>query len=121
MRKLKTHPDFEFEINDPRALGYFLGIEVACSENGSIVSKRNYILDLLKERGIRGCRPSHTPIDPNLKFGDNNKEVPVDIGRYQALVGKLIYLSHTRPVASLVSVVSQFMYSPEEEHLEAIY
>ena len=41
---------------------------------------------------------------------------------YQRLVGKLIYLSHTRPdIAFAVSVVSQHMHSPKEAHLEAVY
>ena len=43
-------------------------------------------------------------------------------GRYQRLVGKLIYLSHTRPnIAHAVSVVSQFMHSPREMHMKAIH
>ncbi|KZV32266.1 Cysteine-rich RLK (receptor-like protein kinase) 8 [Dorcoceras hygrometricum] len=69
-----------------------------------------------------GCRPSDTPIDPNLKLGDITQGTPVDVGRYQRLVGKLIYLSHTRPdIAFAVSMVSQFMDSPYEEHLDAVY
>jgi len=48
--------------------------------------------------------------------------VLVDKGRYQRLVGRLIYLSHTRPdIAYAVSVVSQFMHEPYEEHLEAVH
>ena len=40
--------------------------------------------------------------------------------RYQPLVGKLIYLSHTRPdVAYAVGVVSQFMHAPQAAHWEA--
>ncbi|XP_050909535.1 uncharacterized mitochondrial protein AtMg00810-like [Lathyrus oleraceus] len=60
-------------------------------------------------------------MDPNAKlWGEGN--VSVDTGRYQRLVGKLIYLSHTRrDIAFSVSVVSQFMHSPFEEHLEAVY
>ncbi|XP_050896227.1 uncharacterized mitochondrial protein AtMg00810-like [Lathyrus oleraceus] len=60
-------------------------------------------------------------MDPNAKlWGEGN--VSVDTGRYQRFVGKLIYLSHTRPdIAFSVSVVSQFMHSPFEEHLEAVY
>jgi len=45
----------------------------------------------------------------------------VDKGLYQRLVGKLIYLSHTRPdIAFDVSVVSQFMHDPREMHLQAV-
>ncbi|KAL6326856.1 hypothetical protein AAG906_012131 [Vitis piasezkii] len=50
------------------------------------------------------------------------KGTPVDIVRYQRLVGKLIYLSHSwLDIAFAVSVVSQFMHAPYEEHLEAVY
>ena len=38
------------------------------------------------------------------------------------MVGKLIYLSHTRSdIAFAVSAVSQFMHNPFKPHLEAIY
>ena len=38
---------------------------------------------------------------------------------YQMLVGKLIYLSHTRPdISYAVGIVSQFMHNPNEEHLK---
>lgn len=97
---------------------YFLGMEVARSKKGIVVSQQKYILDLLKETGMSGCRPADTPMDPNVKLWGEGS-VPVDTGR---LVGKLIYLSHTRPdIAFSVSVVSQFMHSPFEEHLEAVY
>lgn len=44
----------------------------------------------------------------------------MDRRRYQHLVGKLIYLSHTRPdVAYAVGVVSQFMHNPQKDHMEA--
>ena len=37
-------------------------------------------------------------------------------------MGKLIYLSHTRPdIAFAVSVVSQFMHSPRQAHLDAVF
>ena len=46
----------------------------------------------------------------------------VDKRRYHKLVGKMIYLSHTRPDISFsIGVVSQFMHDPMEEHLEAVY
>ena len=62
-----------------------------------MVSQRKYILDLLKETGMSGCKPTDTPIDPNKKLGDGEKGDQIDVTQYQRLVGKLIYLSHTRP------------------------
>ena len=68
-----------------------------------------------------GSRPSKTPIE----LGDKKKMFdggPVDKGRYQQLVGKLIYLSHTRPdIAFAVSLVSQYMHDPCQGHLNAVY
>ena len=71
---------------------------------------------------MSACRPIDTPIDPNKKLGDLKGEKPVDTLQYQQLVGRLIYLSHTRPdIAFAVSMVSQFMHNPHEEHLNAVY
>ena len=39
-------------------------------------------------------------------------------GRYQRLVGKLIYLAQTRPdLAFILSVAIQYMHAPCEEYL----
>lgn len=122
INNLKESLAAEFEIKDLGSLKYFLGMEVARSKKGIVVSQQKYILDLLKETGMMGCRPAETPIDPNRKLGGEDKGDPVDTARYQRLVGRLIYLSHTRPdIAFAVSLVSQFMHSPHEEHLEAVY
>nr|CAN83535.1 hypothetical protein VITISV_014045 [Vitis vinifera] len=57
-----------------------------------------------------------------MKIGTQEASNPVGRGRYQCLVGKLIYLSHTRPdIAFIVSRVSQYMHAPIEEHMEAVY
>ncbi|XP_073284995.1 secreted RxLR effector protein 161-like [Primulina huaijiensis] len=70
---------------------------------------------------MTGCRPAETPMDSTKKLDKAESDTPVDRGRYQRLVGKLIYLSHTRPdIGFSVSVVSQFMNDPREEHMEAV-
>nr|CBL94155.1 putative polyprotein (retrotrasposon protein) [Malus domestica] len=48
-------------------------------------------------------------------------QVPTHKERCQRLVRRLIYLSHTRPdIAYVVSVVSQFMHSHSEAHMDAV-
>lgn len=58
-------------------------------------------------------------VNQRLEF---EKERPdADRERYQILVGKLIYLAHTRPdISFAVGLVSQFMHQPQDHHLEAV-
>ena len=79
-------------------------------------------MDLLKETRMLGCNPSYTPMESNYKVGLMIESPPVDKRRYQRLVRKLIYLSQTQPdIGFLVSVISQNMNNPNEEHLEVVY
>lgn len=64
-------------------------------------------------------RPANTSMETNAKLGESISKVPVDKWRYQRLVGKLTYLSHTRPDISNI-VTSQFMQNSYEEHMEAV-
>lgn len=67
------------------------------------------------------CKPRDTPIVQNHRLGEYPDQAPTDKGRYQRLIGKLIYLSHTRPnIAYAVSVVSQFMHNASEDHMDAV-
>ena len=80
------------------------------------------MIDLLKETGMLACKPANTPIDPNHKLGEENEDAIVNRETYQRLVGRLIYLSHTRlDIAYAGSVMSQFMHNPKEIHLQAAY
>ena len=109
-------------MKDLGQLKYFLGIEVARLKHGVLLSQRKYVLDLLTETGMLGCKPVETPMEMNHKLGILPDQAQTDKGCYQRLVGRLIYLSHTRPdIAYAVSVVSQFMHAPSEEHMEAVY
>ena len=109
-------------MKDLGQLKYFLGIEVARSKHGVLLSKRKYVLDLLTETGMLDCKPVETPMEMNHKLGILPDQALTNKECYQRLVGRLIYLSHTRPdISYAVSVVIQFMHAPSEEHMEAVY
>jgi len=87
------------------ALKYFLGIEIARPKNGIFLSQRKYALDLLSEVGLLDYKLVDTLIVQNHKLGEHPDQVPTNKERYERLVGKLIYLSHTRPdIAYVVSI-----------------
>lgn len=111
----------KFEMKNLGGLKYFLGAKVARSSQGLFLSQRKYVLDLLSKVGMIGCKPADTPIVQNHNLGVFPDQVPTNKERYQRLVGKLIYLSHTRPdIAYAVSIVSKFMHNRSEEHMSMV-
>ncbi|BBG96307.1 HXXXD-type acyl-transferase family protein, partial [Prunus dulcis] len=106
---------------DLGALNYFLGIEVARSKIDIFLSQMKYVMDLLTETGMLGCKPTDTPIEMNHKLCEDMDPVLTNKEQYQCLVGRLIYLAHTRPdIAYIVSVVNQFMHSRSVSRWNAI-
>ncbi|KAL6335066.1 hypothetical protein AAG906_026446 [Vitis piasezkii] len=78
-------------------------------------------LNLLQETGMSGCQPVDAPIEEGLKLCVEPNQVSTDKRRYQRLVGRLMYLAHTRPdLAYALSVVSQYMHNLGEQHMNAV-
>ncbi|CAN6717067.1 unnamed protein product [Malus baccata var. baccata] len=117
---LKRSLHCTFSIKDLGRLKYFLGIEMATSHKGLFLSQRKYAVDLLSEANLTDCKPAITPVDSKLKI-DLTGELLTNISYYQRLVGKLIYLTITRPdISHAVSLVSQFMHAPTMQHLQLV-
>ncbi|XP_057835178.1 uncharacterized mitochondrial protein AtMg00810-like [Cryptomeria japonica] len=120
-KALQGYLSSEFEMKDLGPLKHFLGIEVSRSDKGIFLSQRKYALDLLRETSMSACQPIDTPVEEGLKLCIESNQVPVDKGRYQRLVGRLMYLAHTRPnLAYALSIVSQFMHNPGEQHMNVV-
>uniref|UniRef100_A0A3Q7I3F4 Reverse transcriptase Ty1/copia-type domain-containing protein n=1 Tax=Solanum lycopersicum TaxID=4081 RepID=A0A3Q7I3F4_SOLLC len=80
-----------------------------------------YILDLLTETGMLGSKPADTPIVANHGLQVIEGAKATDKEQYQKIVGKLIYLAHTRPdIAYAVGIVSRFMHLPQIHHMTAV-
>ena len=94
--RLKNFLVKEFEIKDLGNLKYFLRMVIAGSQRIISVSQRKYVVHLLKETGMIGCKPVDTPIDTSAKFGAQPSGCPVDKGRYQRLGSLFIYLTLNR-------------------------
>lgn len=90
-------------------------------KQGIFLSQQKYVIDLLSETG-KLSKLVGTPIDQNHRLCAAEECPPVHKETYQRLVGKLIYLSYTKPdIAYSVGVVSQFIHNPKEVHLKAMY
>ncbi|XP_039162774.1 uncharacterized mitochondrial protein AtMg00810-like [Eucalyptus grandis] len=128
VESLKKYLHTAFHIKDLGAPKYFLGIEIARSHQGISLSQRKFVLEIVSEAGLSGCRPAVIPIEQNVRLttadhaGGTFQDDPIlqDPTGYQKLVGKLIYLTMTRPdISYAVQNLSQFMHKPKESHMNA--
>nr|GEW17066.1 ribonuclease H-like domain-containing protein [Tanacetum cinerariifolium] len=112
----------KFMIKDLRVMKYFLGIEVLDNSNGICITQRKYCLELIHEFGLLAAKPVTTPLPENcvlaMDENESNKFLK-NIFKYQKLLGKLIYLTHTRPdISYVVQCLSQHMHALLQSHLK---
>ena len=121
IQRLKQHLFSHFQTKDLETLKYLLGIEIAQSKSGMVMNQRKYAVEILEETGMLDYKPIDTPIDPNVKLAPKQGEPLHDPRRHRRPVGKLNYLTITRPDISLqVGVVSQFLQSPYDSHWDVV-
>ncbi|XP_019248477.1 PREDICTED: uncharacterized protein LOC109227736 [Nicotiana attenuata] len=118
-----------FKIKDLGELKYFLGMEFSRSRRGILINQRKYALEIISYLGLTGAKPTWTSLEANVKLtilehdkltGVEDDMLMDDIGQYQRLIGKLLYLKLTRPdIAFSVQTLSQFLPSPKRSHWEA--
>ncbi|XP_040364487.1 uncharacterized mitochondrial protein AtMg00810-like [Rosa chinensis] len=117
---LKKSLHHKFSINDLGVLKYFLGIEMATSSKGLFLNQRKYLMDLLEEAEMMDSKPCATLLESKLELKLEGDKLS-NMSEYQRLVGKLIYLTITRPdITFAVSLVSQFMHAPMEAYLSIV-
>ncbi|KAJ0881528.1 putative RNA-directed DNA polymerase [Helianthus annuus] len=120
--RVKSCLSKSFQIKDLGILKYFLGIEVLYSGGYVCLSQRKYCLELLNEFGYLGCKPVGTPIEQSHIITnkiDKDEKFLENVNGFQKLIGKLIYLSLTRPdISYIVQFLSQYMHKPCQSHLD---
>ena len=62
-KKTKDYIDERFTIKDLGSLKYFLGIEVARTREGLVLTQRKYIPEFLDDCGLQECQPLCFPME----------------------------------------------------------
>lgn len=83
IQQLKGFLAENFFIKDLGRLKYFLGIEVARSQHGIFLCQRKYTLDILKDSGLLGAKPSAFPMEQHLHWTSTDGESLPDPSTYR--------------------------------------
>jgi hypothetical protein len=119
--EVKRHLFHEFEMKDLGPLRYFLGIEVASSSDGYLLTQTKYATDILHRAQLTDDKVVDTPIELHAKFSPSDGVPLADPTEYRELVGCLVYLTVTRPdISYAVHVISQFVCAPRSTHWAAL-
>ncbi|XP_071727117.1 uncharacterized mitochondrial protein AtMg00810-like [Rutidosis leptorrhynchoides] len=117
----------KFKVKELGLLKYFLGIELLDKNGGLSMTQRKYTLEVIDEFGLLDSKPATTPIESGVVFSsiDNHSDTDYplsNISDYQNLIGKLIYITLTRPdITYAVHCLSQHMHAPLNSHLNAAF
>lgn len=118
---LKAHLHRVFSIKDLSYLNHFLGLEIGYTPEGIILSQAKFTRELLSDSGIDKFKTVDTPLPLYLKLQADDTNLYSDPELYRCLVGKLNFLTHTRPdLAYSVQTLSQFMQQPSCSHFSAL-
>eukprot|EP00253_Pinus_taeda_P034392 PITA_34392 len=108
------------EMTDLGHLHYFLSLHVLQSKEGIFLSQSKYACDFLRSFHMEDCKPAPSPFLSGFKIPISCNSPKVDATLYRQLVGKLLYLTHTRPDLSfVVGLVAWFMQTPRQCHWKA--
>ena len=118
---LKSTLSRRFDMKDLGPLRYFLGIEVASSEKGYLLSQSKYTADIIERARLTDTRIVDSPLEVNARYTPSDGTPLPDPALFRSVVGSLVYLTITRPdIAYVVHIVSQFISSPTSIHWAAV-
>ena len=87
-------------------LQYFLGIEVAYSPRGYLLSQSKYVANILEQARLTNNKTIDTLIEVNARYSSSNGLPLSGSTLYRTIIRSLVYLIITRPyIAYVVHIV----------------
>ena len=111
----------EFEISLLGELTFFLGLQVYQSEKWIFILQNKYIKAMLKKFKLEDSNSVSTPMVTNCKLSKDDDSLEVYHTMYIYMIGRLLYVTATRPdVMQVVGLVARFQSILKETHVNIV-
>ena len=108
----------KFAMSDLGLLSTYLGIEVVEEPTRIKLSPTSFPGKILDDSGMSEANSVITPLEARTKFSREGTKSPVDSTYYRSLLGRLRYLTNTRPdLVYSIGILCRFMEQPTTEHM----
>nr|GEU61210.1 hypothetical protein [Tanacetum cinerariifolium] len=85
------------------------------------INQSKYVLEILKNYGMKSCDPIGTPMEIKDKFDLDQNGTPVDATKYRSVIGALMYLTSSRPdIVHATCLCARYQAKTTEKHLKEV-
>ncbi|KAJ9545332.1 hypothetical protein OSB04_025039 [Centaurea solstitialis] len=110
----------QFQMSMMGELTFFLGLQVRQYPEGIFINQSKYVHDLLKRFDVVGSNSAATPMSRSFQMDADLSGKPVDLKKYRAMIGSLLYLTASRPdIVFSTGVCARYQCDPRDSHLKA--
>ncbi|KAJ9544052.1 hypothetical protein OSB04_023759 [Centaurea solstitialis] len=111
----------QFQMSMMGELTFFLGLQVRQYPEGIFINQSKYVHDLLKRFDVVGSNSAATPMSRSFQMDADLSGKPVDLKKYRAMIGSLLYLTASRPdIVFSTDVCARYQCDPRDSHLKAV-
>lgn len=116
--EIKFQLSLHYKMKDLGMVSRYLGLDIVHTTTGeNFMHQTNYITDLRSECNSDTSLIESVPLPVEIVLEANTNTPHVDSSKYCHLVGKLIFLCHTRlDILYAVGLLSRFMHKPQMAH-----
>ncbi|KAK9053330.1 hypothetical protein SSX86_029963 [Deinandra increscens subsp. villosa] len=102
-------------------MSFFLGLQVQQSDKGIFIHQTKYVRDVLNRFKVEDVRIPGTPIQLSHGLCPDEDGETVDVTRYRAIIGSLMYLTASRPdIMFAVCLCARYQAAPRVSHMNAV-
>lgn len=129
IQDLKDLLHMQFKLKDLGDLKFFLGLGIAKSSRGIVLSQKHYTLHLLEDTGFLRYKPVSIPMDTKLELNNHDGALLPDPSQYRltnpsqyiSRIDRLLYRTLSQPnITFVVHKLSQYMSQPRSSHLHTV-